>query len=461
MRPLMRLIGWSANPFIGQTCHMATSTLLSIKPYPSYPCPPVNLPPPQPNWEYLTDPANLEAIRQNIKLRKSPADIDLVQNLYKEIYLNRCIHQVKSDEGRAKTEENLLAAALSVPNTTPDSIIALGEENETVDEIPFSPPPFKLRSFDSLGRILSGARLTNMGVISGERSYYLVGPLAQLEQALIHWTVDSLVKEGFSLVSVPDILHPDIIQACGMMVEGNRTQVYRLGSGYGSPAPALSGTAEMALGGGLANRCFKESSLPLKLCAVSRCYRAETGGGGAKEGGLYRVTSFTKVEMFVVTSGDISASSGALEDILSVQRRLFSSLGLSYRVLSMCPWELGDPAHTKYDIEALMPARVWQPWGEVSSCSNCTDYQARRLGITSGPEGHFVHTCNGTACAVPRMLIALLEQRQTPYGGVSLPPVLRPYMDHKEVIEPKPRKQRPHFTWMPGAKFLDKKLPLK
>ena len=195
-----------------------------------------------------------------------------------------------------------------------------------------------------------------------------------------------MTESGFSLMSVPDLIHPDIISACGMKVEGARTQVYQLDPVYGQVA--LSGTAEMALGGFLAGKMIADTDLPGKLCAVSRCYRAETGRQG-EEKGLYRVHQFTKVEMFCVTRGQGDQSKEALQMIHGIERKMFTELGLAFRVLDMCGEELGDPAAEKYDVEAWLPGRAM--WGEISSCSNCTDYQARRLGIRD-QHGQFCHT---------------------------------------------------------------------
>ena len=170
------------------------------------------------DWEFLSNPANLEAIQRNIGQRKSQASIQEVQALYKEIYLNTCIHESKSEEGQAKTEGNLLKAALEIPNMCPQEISDLGTENKTLFEKPFSNPSFKVKKFEDIARILSGARLTNLGLFCGERSYFLTGVLAELEQALIQWTVERLLSKGFNLLSVPDILPPAVIKACGMQV---------------------------------------------------------------------------------------------------------------------------------------------------------------------------------------------------------------------------------------------------
>ena len=170
------------------------------------------------DWQFLSNPANLEAIQRNIQQRKSQASIEEVQALYKEIYLNTCIHDSKSEEGRAKTQGNLLKAALEIPNMCPQDISDLGTENKTLYEKPFSNPSFKVKKFEDIARILSGARLSNLGLLCGERSYFLTGVLAELEQALIQWTVERLLGKGFNLLSVPDILPPAVIKACGMQV---------------------------------------------------------------------------------------------------------------------------------------------------------------------------------------------------------------------------------------------------
>ena len=180
------------------------------------------------DWEFLSDPSNLNIIQKNIEQRKSQASIRDVQDLYKEIYLNTCIHETKSEEARAKTEENLLKAALEIPNMCPQEISELGTKNKTLYEKPFSNPSFKVKKFEDIARILSGARLTNLGLLCGERSYFLTGALAELEQALIQWTVDELLGQGFDLLSVPDILPPAVIRACGMQVSKKGFEVLLL-----------------------------------------------------------------------------------------------------------------------------------------------------------------------------------------------------------------------------------------
>ena len=226
----------------------------------SYPCPDVVIPRPQLDWDWISHPDNYQKISENIKLRKSKASIEKVTDLYKEIYLNTEIHDMKSETARDALKDELVSAGLALPNMCADRVLAMGDSPTLLYEKPFTNAEFKVRKFEDIARILSGARMSNLTLLSGERTYYLTGCLAELEQALIQWTVEQLVMAGFSLMSVPDLLHPSIISACGMMVEGDRTQVYQLDPGYGQVA--LSGTAEMALGGYLAGKTLTGEQLP-------------------------------------------------------------------------------------------------------------------------------------------------------------------------------------------------------
>lgn len=171
----------------------------------------------------------------------------------------------------------------------------------------------------------------------------------------------------------------------------------------------LSGTSEMALAGYFSGKTFQKDELPKKVMAVSRCFRAEARGS-ADEKNLYRVHAFTKVEMFATCLP--SHSDTLLEEFRKTQRELFEGLGICFKLYDMPVHDLGSPAYRKYDIEAWMPSR--NEFGEISSTSNCTDYQSKRLNIyyQDGPNKCHAHTVNGTACAVPRMIIALLEQYQ-------------------------------------------------
>lgn len=232
------------------------------------------------------------------------------------------------------------------------------------------------------------------------------------------------------MISVPDILPATVIEGCGFSTKGERNQVYKLNR----DDLCLSGTSEMALAAYFSNRTIPVEEAPVRKIALSRCFRAETSGL-QEEKGIYRVHQFNKVEMFTVAHPKDSEE--LLEEFKNIQIDLFNELGLHFKVLDMPPHELGAPAYRKYDIETYMIGRGM--WGEISSCSNCTDYQARRLNMkllhSDGSE-IFAHTINGTACAVPRMLIALVETYQTAKGHVTIPAALVPYMG-KDRIEAK------------------------
>lgn len=188
----------------------------------------------------------------------------------------------------------------------------------------------------------------------------------------------------------------------------------------------------MALAGYFAGSKLKPDQLPVKVTAVSRCFRAETSKL-QEERGIYRVHQFTKVEMFSVCRP--SESHAMLEEFREIETNLFLNLGLHFKLLDMPPHELGAPAYRKYDIEAWMPGR--KQWGEISSCSNCTDYQARRLNIKVDDTDEFAHTVNGTACAIPRMLIAIVETFQHKDGYIEIPKVLQKFMKTEKIVKQK------------------------
>lgn len=188
----------------------------------------------------------------------------------------------------------------------------------------------------------------------------------------------------------------------------------------------------MALAGYFAGSRLKEKKLPVKVTAVSRCFRAETSAL-QEEKGIYRVHQFTKVEMFSVCRA--TESEGILNEFRDIEINLFKNLGLHFKLLDMPPCELGAPAYRKYDIEAWMPGR--KLWGEISSCSNCTDYQSRRLNIRVDETDEFAHTVNGTACAIPRMLIALIETFQREDGTIVIPAALRKFTKIEKIARQK------------------------
>lgn len=373
------------------------------------------------------DRPTIDALTKLDSERKSKANIGIVQDLYAK-------YEKETDEQR----KNELSIKLrnefkKFPNQTHPTVLAYGPDADNT-EVESHGDAFNTKNptgkdYVTLCNILYAVRLEQLGNFTGPRSYYFMNGIAELvsnnidldqnvnsirislsnsqEQALIRYTIDFLTKENFNLISVPDILPAEVIEGCGMqMGSDEKTQVFRI-----QPSNrCLSGTSEMAMGGFFSGKTLKAVDLPKKVMAVSRCYRAESGDK-TQDKNLYRVHCFTKVEMFAVCLP--TQSEQMLEHFRDIECRLFKSLGISFKVYDMPIRDLGAPAYRKYDIEAWMPSR--KGFGEISSTSNCTDYQSKRLNIfaenENGEKVH-AHTVNGTACAIPRMIIALLEQYQ-------------------------------------------------
>ncbi|XP_062537018.1 serine--tRNA ligase, mitochondrial-like isoform X2 [Armigeres subalbatus] len=389
----------------------------------------------QPNYDvnYLLNPENQSVIQDNIEQRKGVGNIQLIHDLHNQIKSLSVQHETE----RSVLKDQLQAELRRIPNKTHPNVLGYGTEPKVIRHYN-NKPDFcgrKVFDFSEMAKKLNIFRMEKLGNFTGHKSYYLTSELAELEQALIQYAITKLIDRKFKLITVPDILPASVIESCGMNTHGERNQVYKLNLPY--ETLCLSGTSEMALAGYFAGTVTDERQLPLKLTAISRCFRAETSGLH-DEKGIFRVHQFTKVEMFSICRPD--QSEAILEEFKDIEVDLFDALGLHFRLLDMPACELGAPAFRKYDIEAWMPGR--NIYGEISSCSDCTDYQARRLGIryhpqTSDEQPKFAHTVNGTACAIPRMLIALLENFQNADHTITIPAPLRVFMRGKEQISKK------------------------
>jgi seryl-tRNA synthetase len=268
--------------------------------------------------------------------------------------------------------------------------------------------------------------------VAGHGFYFLKNDVVLLDLALQRYALDVLLKEGFTPLTTPDLARNEVLQGIGFIPRGPETQIYSV---EGSDL-SLVATAEITLGGLFSGQTVDAEDLPLKLCGISHCFRTEAGAAGKASRGLYRVHQFTKVEMFAYTLP--GESDDMLEYLRDMECRIFDGLGVPYRVVDTATGDLGGPAYRKYDLEAWMPGRG--EFGEVTSTSNCTDYQSRRLNIryrVKGEKGtRFVHTLNGTAIAISRGLIAVMENYQQADGSIVVPEVLRAWMG-KERIEAK------------------------
>jgi len=263
--------------------------------------------------------------------------------------------------------------------------------------------------------------------VAGSGFYYLKNEGALLEIALVHYGLEFLSKKGFTPVITPDLARERFYLGTGYMPKGPEAQTYTVSdSDLG-----LIATSEVTLAGFHADEVLPEKELPKKYGGYSHCFRVEGGAYGKYSKGLYRVHQFTKVEIFVYSKPEESKK--IHEEILSLEEEFWQSIGIPYRVVEMCTADLGAQAARKFDLEAWMPGR--KDFGEITSTSNTTDYQARRLNIKyrKGNQTHFVHTLNGTLVATSRGPIAILENYQEKDGSVVVPEVLRRYTGFSKI----------------------------
>jgi seryl-tRNA synthetase len=265
--------------------------------------------------------------------------------------------------------------------------------------------------------------------VAGHGFYFLKNEAVLLEMALVQYALAELRRRGFTLHTTPDLARDDVLEGIGFNPRGPETQIYSI---QGTDL-SLVATAEITLGGALRDQILDAARLPILAAGVSHCFRTEAGAHGKATRGIFRVHQFTKVEMFAFTRPDQSES--VHEQIVAVEEALFQGLQIPYRVIDTCTGDLGGPAYRKFDLEAWMPGRG--EYCEVTSASNCTDYQARRLGIRFKPAEakgtQFVHTLNGTAIACTRAIIAILENFQQADGSILVPEVLRQWVGCERI----------------------------
>ena len=269
--------------------------------------------------------------------------------------------------------------------------------------------------------------------VAGHGFYYLKNDAVLLELALVQFAVEKLRDAGFTLFTTPDLARDEVLEGIGFNPRGPEAQIYSI---EGSDL-SLVATAEITLGGSLKDQILDVDDLPLKFAGLSHCFRTEAGAHGKATRGIYRVHQFTKVEMFGFTVPDLEISNQFHEMIVAIEEDLFQALEIPYRVIDTCTGDLGAPAYRKFDLEAWMPGRGDGEYGEVTSASNCTDYQARRLGVRcrqAGKKGNrYVHTLNGTAIAVTRAMIAILENFQQADGSVLIPKPLQKWVGRDRI----------------------------
>ncbi len=300
-----------------------------------------------------------------------------------------------------------------------------------------TPPSFDFAPLDhlALGQRLDLFDFESGAKVAGQKFAYLKNAAVYLELSLQRFALDILAEEGFTPFLTPDLARRSLVDAFAFSPRGPESQIYSISD----TDLDLIGTAEITLGALHTDAILDEADLPLKLAGISHCFRTEAGSAGRESKGLYRVHQFTKVEMYIFCRPDQSEKMH--EHLIALEERLMEALEIPYRVIDVAAGDLGAPAYRKFDIEAWMPGRGGGgEYGEVTSASNCTDYQARRLKTRfrrrGAKQNELVHTLNGTAIAVPRTIIALLENHQRADGSVEIPKALRPYLGI-DRIEPR------------------------
>ena len=417
---------------------------------------------------------NADAVKENCTLRGADADVDKLvaleekrrdaqkrtQELNTEANrLSKLIGQAKDSDGREtrkeearkvregkdaaqkevdELESQVLDIQRLIPNLShPDA--PRGKDDKANLELrkgEAEPPAFDFKPLDhvELAEKHDLIDFEGGGQVAGHGFYFLKNDAVLLEMALTRYAIDMLMGEGFTPTITPDLARNEVLEGTGFIPRGPETQIYSIENSDLS----LVATAEITLGGLLSGKTLDFEQLPIKVCGISHCFRTEAGAHGKATRCLYRVHQFSKVEMFAFTAGDIAESEKMLDHFCELECRIFDGLKIPYRVVDTATGDLGGPAYRKFDLEAWMPGRGDAgEYGEVTSTSNCTDYQARRLNIRYKKHGEkgtqFVHTLNGTAVAISRALIAVMENYQQADGSIAVPEALQKWMGKERI----------------------------
>jgi seryl-tRNA synthetase len=336
----------------------------------------------------------------------------------------------EADAAQAEAEVVLKQLHMRIDNLVGDGVPTGGEDDFVVlEEVGERPTfDFAVRDHIELGDILGAIDTERGAKVSGARFYYLTGPGALLELALIHHAIRQATDAGFTPMIVPVLVKPEAMEGTGFLGD-HAAEVYKLAE----DDLYLVGTSEVPLAGYHMGEILDAATLPKRYAGMSSCFRREAGSYGKDTRGIIRVHQFEKVEMFSYC--DPATAEEEHRRLLAWEKQFLMSLGLPFRVIDVASGDLGSSAARKYDCEAWIPSQ--NAYREVTSTSNCTDYQARRLQIRMKDDNGTrpVATLNGTLCAIPRTIVAILENNQRADGSVVVPDVLRAYIG-LDVLEP-------------------------
>ncbi len=329
-----------------------------------------------------------------------------------------------------------MAEVRTIPNYAhPDAPIGKEDKDSLAIKFVGVPPKFSFKAKDhvELGESLDLLDFDKGAKVAGQKFYYIKNKAVILQMALERYAMDIVVKHGFTPFITPDVAKEEILNGIGFNPRGAESNIYTI---EGTDT-CLVGTAEITLGGYYKDAILDKKDLPIRMTGLSHCFRREAGGAGQYSKGLYRVHQFSKLEMFIYCLPE--ESDAFHQEILSIEEEIFSGLGIAYRIVDTATGDLGAPAYRKFDIEAWMPGRGEEgEYGEVTSTSNCTDYQARSLNIRYRDDDgkiKFVHMLNGTAVALSRAMVAIMENYQNEDGSISIPPVLVPYTGFDRITK--------------------------
>jgi seryl-tRNA synthetase len=334
-------------------------------------------------------------------------------------------------------EQKIHDYLLRLPNLLDDSVPLGNDSNDNVQLKTWGNIPqfsYPIKNHIDLALELGQIDMERAGKVSGARFFYLKNEVAMLDMALMCFAIEELSKIGYTPIVPPYMMKREAYE--GVTSLGDFGDVLYKVEGEDL---YMIATSEHPMAAMLMNETLREQEMPVKLAGISTCFRKEAGAHGKDTRGIFRTHQFNKIEQFIFCKPEDSPK--LLEELLENAERILQKLGLAYQVVNVCTGDIGMVAAKKYDIEAWMPAQ--NGYREVVSCSNCTDYQGRRLGIKyrekeGAPPKGFVHTLNSTAIATGRTIVALLENNQNQDGTINIPEVLRKYMGNREKISKKP-----------------------
>jgi seryl-tRNA synthetase len=344
----------------------------------------------------------------------------------------------KLEEEEKELEEKIKTISLAIPNLTHPDVKVSSDENDNPVLETFSKPTkfsFEAKDHVELAESLNLIDFERGAKAVGTKFYYLQNELVLLNMALLQYALKIAMNHDFKPMITPDLAKTSIVEGMGYNPRGESSQVYRIAEDNLS----LIGTSEITLGAYHADEILNFKKLPIKYVGLSHCFRTEAGSYSKFSKGIFRVHQFEKLELFAYSLPEEAEI--IHEEMLEVEKEIFAGLEIPFRVIDHCTADLGAPSYRTFDLEAWLPGKPNAEggkgdWAEITSTSNCTDYQARALNIKfldATGEKKYVYTLNGTTVAMPRALIAILENYQTKDGSIEIPKKLRPYLPFKKI----------------------------